>query len=597
MDMYQAAKVVQETSSSKKAAGMSGGIADSGDTANLSNIFNEFLQTVHARLDMNVSNMLDRRTNASSRSAPHRDKKSADDGRGVRANGQRGIDDDRRDHPKTERSGGDARGDDQKDVRHADRGEDNRRETASDDGGRADNRDDGAARKTDNNKFEEIDEVDADVGQIVEDTMNEQNEHVVVERTEAQIEGREEGVPNAVVTAKTETSRPESPVDHPSGEIAAARGAGKTKETMNRESQGPVRSENAEAAKTTAIDLRETLHQSQDAGRRSQKSIDVAKQAVGSAPTPQAKAALDPNAAKDAAKARQAADLSARIGDDAGVSIKVSVTGEAKAPVSKSTRAPGDAARSGFDAQKPSPQTQQTLRGAAVAGLNPVAQQARGGNGQAATQIDAGTQVAVRTAGGSGGVNKSPTWMSANHGGQSNAGGEVGQTGGPNANTQTTQANQSHDAKRAARARADRRAHAKHEVTSQVEVRIAKAIKLGADKINIRLRPADMGRVEVQMEMSRDGRIAAVVTADNQRSLDMLKDDVKSLERAFQDAGFQTDRDSLQFGLKGQGRQADGDGGKSHGGEEPPLGDGGGPEASAEANRDIVRRDRIDLTA
>ena len=106
-----------------------------------------------------------------------------------------------------------------------------------------------------------------------------------------------------------------------------------------------------------------------------------------------------------------------------------------------------------------------------------------------------------------------------------------------------------------------------------------------------------MGRVEVRMEMSRDGRIAAVVTADNQRSLDMLKDDVKSLERAFQDAGSPKRIGTACNGLKGQGRQADGDGGKSHGGEEPPLGDGGGPEPSAEANRGIVRRDRIDLTA
>ena len=32
----------------------------------------------------------------------------------------------------------------------------------------------------------------------------------------------------------------------------------------------------------------------------------------------------------------------------------------------------------------------------------------------------------------------------------------------------------------------------------------------------------------------------------------MLKDDVKSLERTFQDAGFPPDQDSLQFG-KGQG--------------------------------------------
>ena len=80
-----------------------------------------------------------------------------------------------------------------------------------------------------------------------------------------------------------------------------------------------------------------------------------------------------------------------------------------------------------------------------------------------------------------------PGLMSANRGGQSNAGGEVGQT---EARTPTRKPRKPiNRTTPATRAPGRTGAHAKHEVTSQVEVRIAAGDQTGADKINIRSVP------------------------------------------------------------------------------------------------------------
>lgn len=86
----------------------------------------------------------------------------------------------------------------------------------------------------------------------------------------------------------------------------------------------------------------------------------------------------------------------------------------------------------------------------------------------------------------------------------------------------------------------------------QVSNQITAAVKEGADKIKIQLHPADLGRVDIQLEMGKDGRITAVIAADNQDSLDLLKQDSKLLEKALQDAGFETGSDSLNFSLNQQ---------------------------------------------
>ena len=101
----------------------------------------------------------------------------------------------------------------------------------------------------------------------------------------------------------------------------------------------------------------------------------------------------------------------------------------------------------------------------------------------------------------------------------------------------------------------------------QVAVNIKNAISDGADKINIKLNPASLGRVEVRMEIAKDGQLSAVILAEKPETLDMLRNDVRGLERALQDAGLKTDTGSLNFGLKSQNTntaQADRDGGDAH---------------------------------
>lgn len=93
-------------------------------------------------------------------------------------------------------------------------------------------------------------------------------------------------------------------------------------------------------------------------------------------------------------------------------------------------------------------------------------------------------------------------------------------------------------------------------VSEQVSVRIQKAVATGADRIEVHLKPASLGRVNVALEFAHDGRVLAVVTADSPDTLDMLKQDSRSLERALQDAGLKTDSGSLSFNLRGNGQDS-----------------------------------------
>lgn len=89
-------------------------------------------------------------------------------------------------------------------------------------------------------------------------------------------------------------------------------------------------------------------------------------------------------------------------------------------------------------------------------------------------------------------------------------------------------------------------------VANQVAVQIQKAAVQGTDRISIQLKPADLGRVEVRLDVGSEGRVAAVITADRADTLDLLQRDARILQNALQDAGLQADSDSLSFELKGQ---------------------------------------------
>lgn len=144
-------------------------------------------------------------------------------------------------------------------------------------------------------------------------------------------------------------------------------------------------------------------------------------------------------------------------------------------------------------------------------------------------------------------------------------------------------------------------AQARAQVTDQVNVQISKAIADGMDKINIQLRPAHLGRVEVQLEMTTDGRVTAMVTADNKDTLDLLKQDSRELQRALREAGLQMSSGDLSFNLRENGNQTQG------GSEADKRGQASGPltneptlDELLEANTkrpNIISEDRVDITA
>ena len=80
------------------------------------------------------------------------------------------------------------------------------------------------------------------------------------------------------------------------------------------------------------------------------------------------------------------------------------------------------------------------------------------------------------------------------------------------------------------------------------------------------------------MELAHDGRMTAVVTADNRETLDLLKRDASQLQSALEAGGLDLDSSNLAFNLRDEdGQTADGDDGNA-----------GTPSLEAEPDQDTA---------
>ena len=113
-------------------------------------------------------------------------------------------------------------------------------------------------------------------------------------------------------------------------------------------------------------------------------------------------------------------------------------------------------------------------------------------------------------------------------------------------------------------------------LTEQVAVNINRAAGQGLDRITIQMRPQELGRVDVKMEVAQDGRLTAVISVERQETYDMLRADSRTLTQALQNAGLQADQNSLSFNLKGQGGDMTGNGSSGGGANGGEVGDGDG---------------------
>ena len=85
-----------------------------------------------------------------------------------------------------------------------------------------------------------------------------------------------------------------------------------------------------------------------------------------------------------------------------------------------------------------------------------------------------------------------------------------------------------------------------------IAVHIASQAGKGLRKFEIRLDPPELGRIDVRLEVARDGAARTHLIVERPETLDMLQRDARALEKALTDSGLQTNRDNLSFSLKNQ---------------------------------------------
>jgi flagellar hook-length control protein FliK len=114
---------------------------------------------------------------------------------------------------------------------------------------------------------------------------------------------------------------------------------------------------------------------------------------------------------------------------------------------------------------------------------------------------------------------------------------------------------------------------------------IAKAVQNGTDKISIRLNPSELGRVDIKLDVTKDGVVTASVLVERPETLELLKADARSLERALANAGLDPDSDNLSFNLRDQNNNSFA---KNANGEENGSGKNQDEHSSANADENEV---------
>ncbi len=94
--------------------------------------------------------------------------------------------------------------------------------------------------------------------------------------------------------------------------------------------------------------------------------------------------------------------------------------------------------------------------------------------------------------------------------------------------------------------------HTANQLAGQISQRFAN----GSRVFGIRLDPAELGRVDIRLELSQNNRVHATLTVERGDTLAEMQRSTRDLERALNDAGLELEEDGLTFELsEGSGEQ------------------------------------------
>jgi hypothetical protein len=109
----------------------------------------------------------------------------------------------------------------------------------------------------------------------------------------------------------------------------------------------------------------------------------------------------------------------------------------------------------------------------------------------------------------------------------------------------------------------------------EVPARIVRTAEGGGRQLQVRLVPAELGRLDIRLDFDGDKGLRIYVRADNDQTLELLQRHGHQLERALQQSGFDIGRDAIRYDLdQSGGRFARGGGSGGEGAAGGGRGDG-----------------------
>jgi hypothetical protein len=86
----------------------------------------------------------------------------------------------------------------------------------------------------------------------------------------------------------------------------------------------------------------------------------------------------------------------------------------------------------------------------------------------------------------------------------------------------------------------------------QIKDQFRQSLNKGDTHLNIQLKPDELGKVEIKLDISRDGVVSALFKAENRETLEVLNRHSQDFQNLFKDAGLQADSQGMQFSMSQQ---------------------------------------------
>ncbi|MGV3575407.1 MAG: flagellar hook-length control protein FliK [Devosia sp.] len=84
----------------------------------------------------------------------------------------------------------------------------------------------------------------------------------------------------------------------------------------------------------------------------------------------------------------------------------------------------------------------------------------------------------------------------------------------------------------------------------QLAFELSRQVTDGNTRFQIRLDPAELGRIDVKLDIDTTGKVHARLTVEKAETLDLMQRDQRALEKALQQAGLDQSKTNLEFSLK-----------------------------------------------